>query len=335
MNNPPWQPAASIETLQQRAALLRRVRQFFAERDVLEVETPALARYSVTDPAMEVLSTDNPMGHPNGERYYLQTSPEYAMKRLLVAGSGAIYQLGKAFRKGERGSRHNPEFSMLEWYRPGFDHLQLMAEVEALISQVFFSTQSLVTAEPFASSPFEKISYRDLFQQYLAIDPHRLDCAHLQAIARAKLDVQMQSDNRDDWLNLLLAELIEPHLGHTVPVFVYDYPASQAALAKVVCDQHGNWVAQRFELYAKGIELANGYFELTDAQEQSQRFQQNQQSRRQQQLADIESDQFLAAALAEGLPSCAGVALGFDRLVMLSLGKNTIDEVLAFPVDRA
>ena len=322
MSDLPWQPAATIEQLKQRAQLIANVRAFFAARNVLEVETPALARYSVTDPHMEVLTAEHPLGEASG--FYLQTSPEYAMKRLLATGSGPIFQIAKAFRKGELGSRHNPEFTMLEWYRPGFDDHQLMDEIAEL----------LVTLLGEEGRPLRQ-SYRQVFQQVLAIDPHEIDCRALEVLARQHIDIQMQSDDRDDWLNLLMAEVIEPALADGAPTFIYDYPASQAALAQVASDDQGVTVARRFELYMRGVELANGYLELLDAQEQRRRFAQEQQKRQQLNRPAVAADQYLLAALEAGMPACAGVALGLDRLVMLALGLDTIQDVMAFPADRA
>ncbi|HEB27175.1 MAG TPA: EF-P lysine aminoacylase GenX [Porticoccus sp.] len=317
-----WQPTATLESIKARAELLTSIRQFFSERQVLEVETPLLARYSVTDPHMDVLMADSPVG--NGDRYYLQTSPEYAMKRLLASGLGSIYQIAKAFRRGEQGGRHNPEFTMLEWYRPGFTHHQLMDEVEALVA-------SIIGCE----HVFARKSYRQMFQQHFDFDPHLVDVGVVKAVAHQHLDVQMDSDNKDDWLNVLLAEIIEPALGVDVPIFIVDYPASQSALAKVSKDEAGVSIAQRFELYVDGVELANGYFELTDAEEQKKRFQHDQQLRADLGRAEMEQDKYLLAAMASGLPSCAGVAMGLDRLLMLAQGVVSINEVLAFPVDRA
>lgn len=320
-----WRPTAALTTLKQRAALIASLRKFFAEREVLEVDTPLLASLGVTDPYMDLLSADNPLAgeQRQGDRYYLQSSPEYAMKRLLAAGSGPIFQICKAFRAGEQGSRHNPEFSMLEWYRPGFDHHQLMAEIAELLIAV------LDSPEP------QKISYGELFEHHLAIDPHTASVDALEVVARQYLDIQMSSDNRDDWLNLLIAEVIEPKLGFDAPVFIYDYPASQAALAKLGVDSLGRCVAQRFELYINGIELANGYYELTDASEQRLRMQADQHQRIALGRPAMAADQYLLAALDSGLPECAGVALGLDRLIMLALGCERIEQVLSFSVDRA
>ena len=322
MISPCWQPTASIDVLRQRAGIIARIRQFFQQRQVLEVETPLLARHSVTDPYMNALTGDNPSGQP--ENYYLQTSPEYAMKRLLAAGSGPVFEITKAFRGGERGSRHNPEFTLLEWYRPGFDHGQLMTEVEELVGMVLS-----------VDTPFIRMSYRQMFQHYLHIDPHVIACEELEALAHKHIDLQMHSDNKDDWLNLLLAEMIEPQLGSEQPVFIYDYPASQSALAKTAIDEAGALIAQRFELYVGGLELANGYFELTDTEELETRFRYDQAQRLAMEREPVASDIYLLDAMTEGLPSCAGVALGVDRLIMLALDKSTISDVIAFPSDRA
>ena len=316
-----WQPSADISTLKQRAKILADIRHFFAGREVLEVETPLLAKYSVTDPHMDVISAEHPQGFD--DHFFLQTSPEYAMKRLLAAGSGAIFQIAKAFRKGEQGSRHNPEFTMLEWYRPGFTDDELMTEVAELVERVL------------ACKPCERISYRELFQQYLSIDPHKADCQTLEKLARNHLDCQMESDQRDDWLNLLLAEIIEPQLGIDAPVFVEAYPASQSALARVVKNKQGDWVAQRFELYYRGVELANGYYELTDVDELRRRFEQDQVLRKQLQRPYREADHYLLAAMAQGLPDCAGVALGLDRLIMMALGLARIEQVISFGVESS
>jgi lysyl-tRNA synthetase class 2 len=322
MTNSDWQPTASITVLRERANVIACIRSFFSQHAVLEVETPLLARHSVTDPYMEILKGDNPLGKSGA--FYLQTSPEYAMKRLLAAGSGPIFEITKAFRKGEQGSRHNPEFTLLEWYRPGFNHFQLMTEIESLVGGLLSCDR-----------PFLRMSYGEMFQQFLNINPHTISCDKLSALARNTIDVQMQSAQKDDWLNILLTEIIEPQLGIDVPVFIYDYPASQSALAKTVINDEGILVAQRFELYVHGIELANGYFELTDAGEQEKRFQGEQSMRLALGVEQIEVDIYLLAAMNEGLPSCAGVALGVDRLVMLALQMKNIADVMAFPSDRA
>lgn len=322
MSPPNWRPTASLATLRQRADMLAAIRAFFAERGVMEVETPILCRHSVTDPYMPVLSTPSPCH--DGQRYFLQTSPEYAMKRLLAAGSGPIYQIARAIRPGEASSRHNPEFSMLEWYRPGISMTALMDEVEVLVNALLGRQQAA-----------QRVSYRQLFLTHLQIDPFDCEPATLQQVARKHVDVQMQSDSIDDWLNLLLAECIEPQLKSLGLVFVYDFPVSQAALARVENDPAGIPVGKRFELYVDGLELANGYDELIDVGEQRRRFGQDQARLQALGVEQRDADDYLLAALEAGLPATSGVALGLDRLVMLALQKQRIEEVLAFPIDRA
>ncbi len=321
-----WQPAATLATLAARAALNARLRHFFAARGVLEVETPQLCHHSGTDPHLQpVTAAYQPYPQASVQTLYLQTSPEFAMKRLLAAGSGAIYQMGKAFRNGERGTRHNPEFTMLEWYRPGFTLTQLMDEVEALV----FHALQLTTAPA-----MQRVSYRQLFVEQLGIDPHLITLDPLKALTVGKTGVDPSVLNsRVTCLDLLYGHLIEPAL--IEPVFVYHYPAEQAALARVVNDSQGQPVALRFELVMHGMEIANGYDELCDAAEQARRFDADRESRRQQQLPDIAADQRLLAALTHGMPACAGVALGVDRLLMLKLGTRTIDDVLTFPLEHA
>lgn len=315
-----WQPSAKLDTLRQRAIVMAQLRQFFADRGVLEVETPLLCQHGVTDPHMDLM-VSQPVSDVSS--YYLQSSPEYAMKRLLASGSGPIYQLCKAFRRGEKSRRHNPEFSLLEWYRPGFDHYQLMDEISNLL-------EVLISAKPAL-----QVSYASLFLSFFSVDPHSASCETLETITRKHLDVQMDSDNVDDWLNLLMAEVIEPKLGFDGPIFIVDYPASQAALAKLAYSDDGVQIAQRFELYVQGIELANGYYELTDSDEQRQRFEQEQVLRKKLARPTMASDQYLQAAMDSGLPECAGVALGFDRLMMLALKASSIDDVISFGIDRA
>jgi elongation factor P--(R)-beta-lysine ligase len=320
-----WQPTASLAMQAARAALNARLRRFFAERGVHEVETPLLCHASGTDPNLQPITAvyqDFPQAA--SQTLYLQTSPEFAMKRLLAAGSGPIFQLCKAFRNGESGGRHNPEFTVLEWYRPGFSLAQLMDEVEALVLSVL----------PSLSTAVERVNYRQLFQQRLAIDPHTVPLAELRALTLQQVPVAASVLNsRAVCLDLLYGHVIEPTL--LTPVFIYHYPAEQAALAKVVNDELGQPVALRFELVVQGMELANGYDELLDAAEQARRCAADQQLRQQQQLPLIAADQRLLAALAAGLPACAGVALGVDRLLMLQTGAKHIDDVLTFPLARA
>ncbi len=315
-----WQPAADLHMLRARAALLEKVRAFFAAKSVLEVETPLLCSSGVTDPAIEPLLVER--GSSLRAARYLQTSPEYAMKRLLAAGSGPIYQLAKAFRDGEAGARHNPEFTLLEWYQPGYDDHQLMQEVAELVSCCL------------GEKSVQFITYRELFLAELNLDPLTVSLTELQSTARQALDLGSLSGDRDMWLDLLMSHLIEPRLATRGQCFVYNYPASQAALANIV-EKDGQLVGQRFELYVGGLELANGYFELTDPAEQRRRFRADNTRRRENGLQERPVDELLLAALEAGLPQCSGVALGFDRLLMLATGSKDIGQVLAFDWTRS
>lgn len=324
-----WRPSADLSVLRLRAELLAQIRAFFAARGVLEVETPALSAAAITDPHLASFNTcySGP-GSQHGRPLYLHTSPEFAMKRLLAAGSGCIYQIARVFRDGEAGSRHNPEFTLLEWYRVGFDHHRLMDEVAELVGMLLAGRLAL--AEP------ERLSYRQIFQHHLNLDPHRATVADLAACAETRnisIPTGMPPDDPDPWLDLLLTHCVEPRLGSGRLTFVHDYPASQAALARLRPDDPP--VGERFELYINGIELANGFHELGDAVEQRHRFAQENAARRAAGLPVMPVDEHLLAALEFGLPDCAGVALGFDRLVMLATRKTSLAEVLAFPLDRA
>lgn len=317
-----WQPTADIETLKRRAQLLADVRLFFADRNVLEIETPILSSAAPTAPYLDSFQTDFiPIGSQDKQTFYLQTSPEFAMKRLLAAGFGSIYQIAKVFRNGESGRQHSPEFSMLEWYRPELSFEQLMGEVDALLQ---------TTAK---TKPAVKFTYQQVFQKYLKIDAFRCSDEELKQLAKkhiAGLDESWTMD-RDDWQELLISQIIEPKLTELeTPVFIYDFPASQAQLAKVTQDHNGNQVAKRFELYAGGMELANGYDELLDAYELRQRFEHDNQQRQLQNKPIMPLDENLLAAMEAGLPQCTGVALGFDRLMMLLTRKRTINEVQCF-----
>ncbi len=297
-----------------RAELLAQLRAFFAARGVLEVETPLLCSDTITDPAIEPI----PCGQASGRRW-LQTSPEYAMKRLLAAGSGPIYQVCKAFRAGEAGGRHNPEFTLVEWYRPGFNLADLIEEVADLVQAVLGTTLHRV------------MTYRELFHQYLGLDPFTVGVGELEAFARARLDYSGGTENRDTWLDLLLTHLVEPQLEGLV--FVHDYPASQAALARLR-EEGGITVAERFELYVDGVELANGYFELIDPAEQRARFEADNRVLAARGDAARPIDERLLAAMEAGVPSCAGVALGLDRLLMKKLGAERVQDVLSFDWSR-
>jgi len=314
-----WRPSAGIDAIRQRAQLLARLRQFFAERAVLEVETPLLCGSGITDPAIEPLIVSH--GDAIDTPRFLQTSPEYAMKRLLCVFREPVYQITRAFRDGEAGKRHNPEFTLLEWYRPGFDHHQLMAEVVELLRYCL------------GDRPVRKFSYRQLFHQYLRIDPFTASVADLEGVARRHLDPGNLSGERDLWLDLLMSHVLEPQLGERAICLVYDYPASQAALARIV-PSGDVLVGERFEVYVDGVELANGYCELTDATEQRQRFERDNAVRRTRGQRERPVDECLLAALVHGLPECSGVAVGVDRLLMLVTGASDIREVLAFDWQR-
>ncbi|WP_417598103.1 elongation factor P--(R)-beta-lysine ligase [Oceanospirillum sp.] len=319
-----WKPSASIENLRLRADLLRHIRNFFEECGVLEVQTPVLGRAGSTDAYLSSMQSRCSGGGLNEPLdLYLQTSPEFHMKRLLAAGSGAIWQLSTSFRNGEYSERHNPEFAMLEWYQPGYDLHELMAEVQALISEV-------LEVERFSCQ-----SYRSLFRQHLDVDPFTSELSQLQRLSHDKTGITAEDLDRDACCDLLMSGCIEPLLGRDEITFVIDYPASQAALAKVKTDDEGDQVAARFECYYQGIELANGYHELTDAKEQAKRFAADNEQRQALSLPTVTVDQYLIDALDSGIPECAGVALGFDRLLMLKAGAERLSDVISFSIDRA
>lgn len=310
-----WKPSALPAALRARAELYRQMRAFFAARNYLEVDPPLLGRGGTTDPAIESFRT-----RYSSEEYYLQTSPEFFMKRMLAAGSGPIYGICKVFRQGEEGRHHNPEFTMLEWYRPGFNDHDLMAEVGELLGGIL-------------GASIEKKSYRRVFQEELNLDPHLATLDQLKACAGEHLSVGWDDDNPDVWLDLLFSHLIQPTLNEAI-TFVYDYPASQAALAKIAQDALGQNVARRFEVFYGGVELANGYWELTDAAEQARRFAADNHYRRAARLPVVQADTKLVDALQSGMPDCAGVALGVDRLLMLITAADRLDQVIAFPWSR-
>jgi lysyl-tRNA synthetase class 2 len=320
-----WRPSAALSALRARARLLAELRAFFAERGVLEVETPILSAAANPDPAVEPLQLDADLTGTGARRWYLQTSPEFPMKRLLAAGSGPIYQVCKVLRADERGRRHHPEFSMLEWYRPGFSLDDLLEEVAGLVRRLLGRPQL----------PMARLRYRDLFVERLGVDPWTATAAELQAVAQALgiADARRLDLDIDGWLDLLLSHSLEPALGRDGLTFVCDYPPSQAALARVLPGPPP--VARRFELYLAGMELANGFDELLDVGEQRRRFSDDQARRAAQGRDPLAMDGRLLAALNAGLPSCAGVALGLDRLLMCALGAEHIDAVLAFPAERA
>ena len=320
-----WAPACSLELLQLRARLLREIRHFFFKRGVLEVVTPLLSRASGTEPHLTALTTrfEGP-GCSAPRRLYLQTSPEFAMKRLLAAGSGSIYQICKAFRNGERGRLHNPEFTLVEWYRVGFTLAQLMDEVQLLITGLL--------AETATSIAVERVCYRDLFFRHAGLDPltaegfdfiaaaRRRACP--EAIALCETDVTL-------WLDYCFSHWVQPEIPRNTLLLVHDYPACQASLARI--DPCRDEVAERMEVFLGPMELANGFRELTDAIEQERRFDRELAARKKRGLPRPPKDRRLLAALQAGLPDCSGVALGIDRLLMWMIGADSIDEVLAFP----
>lgn len=319
-----WQPSASLDNLRLRAETLKQIRDFFDECGVLEVQTPVLGQAGSTDVGLNSMqSCCSGGGVCEPLDLYLQTSPEFHMKRLLAAGSGPIWQLAVSFRNGEYSARHNPEFAMLEWYQPGYDLNDLMAEVQALIEEVL------------GVSACSSRSYRSLFREYLALDPFRCELIDLQRLCHENTGIDADALDRDGCCDLLMSACIEPQLGQDEITFVIDYPASQAALAKVRTDADGDAVAARFECYYRGIELANGYHELTDAEEQARRFAEDNRQRREQGLPEVTADQHLVSALQTGMPECAGVALGFDRLLMLKAGAERLSDVISFSIDRA
>ncbi len=306
-----WSPSAPRTALVARQQLYQSIRQYFHSREVLEVETPLLCQAPVADPNISPIQA--------GQRW-LHTSPEYAMKRMLCAGYGDIYQICKVFREGEAGKRHNPEFTMLEWYRVGWTHRQLMDEVAELLQQLL--------AARFTDLPCLHLSYAQALQSYAQLDVHH--CSD-QAIAQrgqqlANADLAL---DRDGWLDVIMSHQVEPALPHNTLVFIDEFPASQAALAKLAPNAEGILIAQRFEVFFNGMELANGYQELTDAAQQLQRFQ--------HELQDTERphDAHLIAALEYGLPDCAGVAMGLDRVLLHLLEAKEIAQVLSFAWQRA
>jgi lysyl-tRNA synthetase class 2 len=308
--------------------MLARIRAYFHRHEVLEVDTPVLSTAGVTDPAIRSFSTTyRGPGPCNGRRFYLHSSPEFPMKRLLAAGCGSIYQICKVFRDGESGHCHNPEFTLLEWYRTGYDQNALMLEVEILMSEIL---DGLVPA--YAT---RHRTYRELFLEAAAVDPFTASCAELRQLLHARGigdPLGLAPDDRDGWLDVVMTHIVVPRLGEGV-VFIRDYPASQAALARLRPGHPP--VAARFEVYLNGMELANGYHELADVAEQQRRFVRDNERRRQQGAAPVTPDRRLLAALAAGLPDCAGVALGIDRLLMVVRQTVSIDEVMAFPIAHA
>ena len=317
-----WQPSASIKNLLTRAKLIEEIRRFFTDRGLLEVETPVLSEFGVTDVHLATFSTEfiSPFGEQS-KTLWLSTSPEYHMKRLLAAGSGPIFQIGKVFRNEEAGTYHNPEFTMLEWYRPHFDMYRLINEVDDLLQQIL------------ECPPAESMSYQFAFQQYVGLDPLSADLSELVEKAKKYQLMGAENESRDTLLQFLFSAVVEPQIGQEAPVVVYHFPASQAALAQISSEDLR--VAERFEFYYKGLELANGFHELSDAREQLRRFQQDNLQREKMGLPVRAIDTRLLSALQAGIPNCSGVALGVDRLLMIAMGAEHIKEVISFAIDNA
>ncbi len=323
-----WRPTASLDALRLRARLYATIRAFFAERDVLEVETPVLSVAGNTDPNIESFALEF-SGRTDGtpRTRWLRTSPEFALKRLLAAGIGDCYELGRVFRNGEAGGRHNPEFTMLEWYRVGWDHHRLIGEtvelVRAALTLVGRSATSTTT------------TFRDLYRERLGLDPFTADEAELRT-ALGDIEIDPTGLNRDDWLDLLMTHRLQPGFDRDGILVVRDYPASQSALAKLrTGDGDEPAVAERFELYLGALELANGYHELTDAGQQRARFLRDHALRATRDAVQPPLDEGLLAAMACGLPACAGVALGVERLLMAMTATDRIADVLAFDFAHA
>lgn len=323
-----WRPSASIEALRLRARLYATIRAFFAERGVLEVETPVLSAAGNTDVNIASFSLEFSGRTEGGPRTrWLRTSPEFPLKRLLAAGVGDCYELGRVFRDGEAGGRHNPEFTMLEWYRVGWDHLRLVDETVALVRAAL----ALVGRDAAATLT----TFRDLYRDRLGLDPFLATECELQA-ALGDVRIDPEGLTRDDWLDLLMTHRLQPTFAADALLVVLDWPASQCALAKLRAGEGGDPpVAERFELYLGALELANGYHELTDAAEQRARFERDRAIRRERGAVCPPMDERLLAAMASGLPDCAGVALGIERLLMALLGTDRIADTVAFDFFRS
>ncbi|GJJ80997.1 elongation factor P--(R)-beta-lysine ligase [Pasteurella canis] len=317
-----WQPTASIKNLLARAKIIAEIRRFFTDRGLLEVETPILSEFGVTDVHLSTFDTEfNSPFAEQSKKLWLSTSPEYHMKRLLAAGSGPIFQLCHVFRNEESGRHHNPEFTMLEWYRPHFDMYRLINEVDDLLQQIL------------DCPPTESLSYQFVFQEYVGLDPLSVDREELIAKAKEYNLLSAEEEDRDTLLQFLFSTIVEPNIGKEHPIAVYHFPATQAALAQISSEDHR--VAERFEFYYQGLELANGFHELTDVNEQLRRFEQDNVQRQKIGLPQRAIDKRLLAALQAGVPNCSGVALGVDRLLMIALQAQTIKDVIAFGIENA
>ncbi|MEN9596157.1 MAG: hypothetical protein RL236_591 [Pseudomonadota bacterium] len=323
-NSTLWQPSCSIELLQKRARMLNCIRAFFLERNVLEVETPLLSHACGTEPQLDFFTTIFEFAKP--EKLFLQTSPEFAMKRLLAAGSGSIYQICKAFRNNEVGRFHNPEFTILEWYRVGFDLNDLMDEVEELFAEL---------SEYKFESP-KRIFYAEIFEHYTGLNALVFSFETYSAFAiqhEIQEVITFCGKNHAIWLDYLFSFFVQPHLGENGLCLIYGYPACQSALARL--NQDNSLVADRFEVFLNGIELGNGFYELSDSIEQNRRFNNEIQLREREDLPKVVKDKRLLAALKSGIPDCSGIAIGLDRLLMILVEAETISDVLSFDIERA
>ncbi|BAP38030.1 EF-P lysine aminoacylase EpmA [Acinetobacter guillouiae] len=318
-----FKPTCDIQALKARAKLYRQIRQFFIERDVLEVETPILSQAGVTDVHLASVQAQRHL-HGKQQTHYLQTSPEFAMKRLLASGSGAIYQICKVFRDDEHGRKHNSEFTMLEWYRPQFSLKDLMLEVTDLLN--------VVLAERFGEVRPTVLSYKHAFIDRLDLNPLQATLQQLKDAAhRVGLNLDL-GDDRLAYIDLLFSHMVEPSLGFDTPVFLTDFPPELASLAKTKLDEDGEFVAARFELYIEGLELANAYDELIDAEVLRSRFQADNAEREKLGLHVMPIDEYLLAALPN-MSECAGIALGIDRLLMVVMNQMKLEKVITFPAD--
>lgn len=325
LNMKTYQPTCSLDALKARAEMYTKIRQFFAERNVLEVETPILSQAAVTDVHLASVQVQRHI-HGKLNTQYLQTSPEFPMKRLLASGSGAIYQICKVFRDDEHGRKHNSEFTMLEWYRPSLDLKGLMHETAELLE--------VCLAHRFGEVRPYILSYKHAFQDRLDINPLQATLKQLKDTAnRVGLNLDLGND-RLAYMDLLFSHFVEPSLGFDAPVFLTDFPPEMASLAKVKTDEEGELVAARFEVYIEGLELANAYDELLDAEVLAARFDADNAERAHQGLPVIPIDQYLLAALPN-MPECSGIALGIDRLLMVAMNKMKIDQVITFPAEIA
>ncbi len=319
-----YKSTLSIDNAKKRADLIHRIRSFFHARNILEVETPIVSRASGLDPYIDVYCSEHGIDGSQApkENVFLSTSPEFFMKRMLASGYPSIFQLCKAFRNGEVGNIHNPEFTILEWYRIDMSFKELIQETVDLVNALKdFGEHSVIT-------------YTEAFEKYVSVNPFDLTIEKCKILCAHKNIPQIDSDSMDEWLIYVLSQCIEPYLGAEGPEVLSEYPASQAALAQTFINDSGNEVAKRFELYINGVELCNGYEELTDPVEQRRRFDADSESRKNMQKEPLMRDRLFLDALESGLPACSGVAVGVDRLIMLTMGEKDLSKVLSFPFDR-